>query len=136
MPAKDTFHDILKLALQNDGWTITHDPLTLQIGLRQVYIDLGAKKIIAAQKDNREIAVGVKTFAGASNIAEFHLAVGQFLNYRSILRRQQPNRTFYLAISTEIYNSFLKKNCPKSASKTTKSNLSSLNQIPQRFYNG
>jgi len=113
MPAKDTFHDILKLALQNDGWTITHDPLTLQIGLRQVYIDLGAKKIIAAQKDNREIAVEVKTFAGASNVAEFHLAVGQFLNYRSILRRQQPNRTLYLAISTEIYTSFFKEELPQ-----------------------
>ena len=113
MPAKDTFHNILKLALQNDGWTITHDPLTLQIGLRQVYIDLGAKKIIAAQKDNREIAVEVKTFAGASNVAEFHLAVGQFLNYRSILRRQQPNRTLYLAISTEIYTSFFKEELPQ-----------------------
>lgn len=113
MPAKDTFHNILKLALQNDGWTITHDPLTLQIGLRQVYIDLGARKIIAAQKDNREIAVEVKTFAGASNVAEFHLAVGQFLNYRSILRRQQPNRTLYLAISTEIYSSFFKEELPQ-----------------------
>lgn len=113
MHAKDTFHNILKLALQNDGWTITHDPLTLQIGLRQVYIDLGARKIIAAQKDNREIAVEVKTFAGASNVAEFHLAVGQFLNYRSILRRQQPNRTLYLAISTEIYSSFFKEELPQ-----------------------
>ena len=113
MPAKDTFHDTLKLALQKDGWTITHDPLTLEIGLRQVYVDLGAEKIIAAQKDNREIAIEVKTFAGASNITEFHLAVGQFLNYRSILRRQQPNRILYLAISTEIYNSFFKEELPQ-----------------------
>ena len=113
MPAKDAFHDTLKLALQKDGWTITDDPLTLEIGLRQVYVDLGAEKIIAAQKNNREIAVEVKTFAGASNVTEFHLAVGQFLNYRSILRRQQPNRTLYLAISTEIYNSFFKEELPQ-----------------------
>ena len=136
MPAKDIFHDTLKLALQKDGWTITHDPLTLEIGLRQVYADLGAEKIIAARKDSREIAIEVKTFAGASNITEFHLAVGQFLNYRSILRRQQPGRTLYLAISTEIYNGFLKKNSLKSASKTIKLNLSSLNPTPQRFYSG
>ena len=103
----------LKLALQKDGWTITDDPLTLEIGFRQVYVDLGAEKIIAAQKNNREIAVEVKTFAGASNITEFHLAVGQFLNYRSILRRQQPNRALYLAISTEIYNSFFKEELPQ-----------------------
>ena len=108
MLAKDTFHDILKLALQKDGWTITHDPLALETGLRQVYVDLGAEKIIAAQKDSREIVIEVKTFAGASNITEFHLAVGQFPNYRSILRRQQPDRTLYLAISSEIYNSFFK----------------------------
>ena len=63
MPAKDIFHDTLKLALQKDGWTITHDPLTLEIGLRQVYVDLGAEQIIAARKDSREIAVEVKTFA-------------------------------------------------------------------------
>ena len=113
MPAKDAFHDTLKLALQKDGWTITDDPLTLEIGFRQVYVDLGAEKIIAAQKNNREIAVEVKTFAGASNITEFHLAVGQFLNYRSILRRQQPNRILYLAISTEIYNSFFKEELPQ-----------------------
>ena len=113
MPAKDAFHDTLKLALQKDGWTITDDPLTLEIGLRQVYVDLGAEKIIAAQKNNIEIAVEVKTFAGASNITEFHLAVGQFLNYRSIIRRQQPNRILYLAISTEIYNSFFKEELPQ-----------------------
>lgn len=40
MPAKDAFHDLTKLALEKDGWTITHDPLTLEIGLRQIYIDL------------------------------------------------------------------------------------------------
>jgi hypothetical protein len=101
MPAKDRFHDSVKVALQKDGWIITHDPLTLEIGLRQVYIDLGAEKLIAAQKDNREIAIEVKTFAGASSITEFHLAVGQFLNYRSILRRQQPNRLLYLAVAIE-----------------------------------
>lgn len=26
--AKDIFHDTVKIALQNEGWQITHDPLT------------------------------------------------------------------------------------------------------------
>jgi XisH protein len=90
----------------------SYSPVT-EIGLRQVYVDLGAEKIIAAQKDSQEIAVEVKTFGGASNITEFHLAVGQFLNYRSILRRQQPNRILYLAISMEIYNTFFKEDLPQ-----------------------
>lgn len=113
MPAKDTFHNLIKLALQKDDWTITHDPLTLEIGLRQIYIDLGAEKLIGAEKDNQKIAVEVKSFTGASSITEFHLAVGQFLNYRSVLRRQQPNRILYLAVPTEIYSSFFKEELPQ-----------------------
>jgi XisH protein len=113
MPAKDALHNAIKLALQKDGWTITHDPLILEIGLRQVYVDLGAEKLIAAERNNQQIAVEVKTFAGASSITEFHLAVGQFLNYRSILRRQQPNRLLYLAISIETYSSFFKEELPQ-----------------------
>ncbi len=29
MSARDLFHDIVKKALQQDGWTITHDPYAL-----------------------------------------------------------------------------------------------------------
>jgi hypothetical protein len=106
MPAQDTFHSAVKIALQRDGWTITADPLTLEIGVRQVYVDLGAEKLFAARKENKEIAVEVKTFLGASSVTEFHLAVGQFLNYRSILRRQQPDRDLYLAVPVNAYDSF------------------------------
>jgi hypothetical protein len=106
MPAQDTFHNAVKVALQKDGWVITDDPLTLEIGVRQVYVDLGAEKLLAAQKENQKIAVEVKTFLGASNVTDFHLAVGQFLNYRSILRRQQPDRKLYLAVPTNAYDSF------------------------------
>jgi hypothetical protein len=106
MPAQDTFHSAVKVALQKDSWTITADPLTLEIGVRQVYVDLGAEKLLAAQKENQAIAVEVKTFLGASSVTEFHLAVGQFLNYRSILRRQQPDRQLYLAVPANVYDSF------------------------------
>lgn len=109
MPAQDTFHAAVRLALQKDGWTITDDPLTLAIGTRQVYVDLGAEKLLAARKENQEIAVEVKTFLGASSVTEFHLAVGQFLNYRSILRRQQPDRVLYLAVPVESYSGFFKE---------------------------
>ncbi|MEG4809767.1 element excision factor XisH family protein [Microcoleus sp. F8-D3] len=29
MSAKDVFHEVVKIALQKDGWQITHDPYTL-----------------------------------------------------------------------------------------------------------
>ncbi len=49
--AKDLYHETVKKALIKDGWTITDDPLRLPYGNTDVEIDLGAEKLIAAQKD-------------------------------------------------------------------------------------
>ncbi len=40
--AKDIYHDLVKKALENEGWTITHDPYYLSVGLgrRKVAADL------------------------------------------------------------------------------------------------
>ena len=40
MPAKDIVHDNVKNALIKDGWNITSDPLKLQWGNKDLYIDL------------------------------------------------------------------------------------------------
>jgi XisH protein len=50
--AKDKFHDAVKNALIKEGWTVTDDPLFLQFGGVDLFVDLGAENIIAAQKDN------------------------------------------------------------------------------------
>lgn len=77
--AKDKYHDLVRLALENDGWTITNDPLRIPIGRRKAYIDLGAERlIIGASKGTEKIAVEIKTFAGASDIQDFDQAIGQF----------------------------------------------------------
>ncbi|MEO1388649.1 MAG: element excision factor XisH family protein [Cyanobacteria bacterium J06634_6] len=34
MSRKDTFHDIVRQALEKDNWSITHDPLLLRYELR------------------------------------------------------------------------------------------------------
>lgn len=31
--AKDIYHNLVRDALENDGWIITHDPYYLQLGL-------------------------------------------------------------------------------------------------------
>jgi len=36
--AKDLFHQAMKTALIKDGWTITHDPVYLNIA--EIYIDI------------------------------------------------------------------------------------------------
>jgi hypothetical protein len=106
MPARDIFHNAVKQALIVDGWTITNDPLIVQFGTIDLYIDLGAEKLIAAEKAGLTIAVEVKSFLGASLISEFHTALGQFLNYRFALQETDPTRRLYLAVPLDIYNTF------------------------------
>ncbi|WP_445628788.1 XisH family protein [Nostoc sp. DSM 114167] len=107
--AKDIFHDTVKLALQKDGWTITHDPYRLRYGIADIYIDLAAEEAIAAQKAGRKIAVEVKSFVSSSAISEFHTALGQFLNYRIALEvSEEPDRILYLAVPSDVHQTFLR----------------------------
>lgn len=106
MPARDLFHYAVRRALEKEGWTITHDPLELEVGGVHVAIDLGAEKLIGAEKDGDKIAVEIKSFVGPSNITEFHVALGQFLNYQQALELKDPNRTLFLAVPLEVYESF------------------------------
>ncbi len=98
MSAKDKFHRVVKVALEKEGWKITDDPFYLSFGAVDVYIDLAAKKLIVAEKEGQKIAVEVKIFLGSSTISDFHLAVGQFINYRTILNQKDPKRILYPAI--------------------------------------
>jgi hypothetical protein len=106
--AKDKFHEAVKNALIKEGWTVTDDPLFLQFGGVDLFVDLGAEKIIAAQKENQKIAVEIKSFLGYSLISDFHLAVGQVMNYRLILQRDEPDRILYLAVPLDVYETFFK----------------------------
>ena len=103
MPARDTYHDSIKNALIKDGWTITHDPLRLQWGVKDMYVDLGAEKIVAAEKAGRQIAVEIKSFGGASEINDIQNALGQYMVYRSVMARTEPDRTLYLAVHKEVF---------------------------------
>ncbi|MEM7592093.1 MAG: XisH family protein [Cyanobacteria bacterium P01_A01_bin.83] len=106
MPAKDIFHDTVRNALIKEGWTITDDPLYLDYGGVDMYVDLGAEKLIAAEKDQQKIAVEIKSFNRPSLISEFHGALGQFLNYRLVLENIEPEREVFLAISEDVYEAF------------------------------
>ena len=106
--AKGLFHQVVKDALIKDGWNITHDPFPVDYGDVQMQIDLGAERLLAATKDNTTIAVEIKSFVRPSAIAEFHTAVGQYLNYRRALRAQEPNRILYLAVPSQTYDEFFR----------------------------
>ena len=109
MPAKDFFHDTVKTSLEKDGWIITDENLFIEVEDVDFYIDLTAEKILVAEKTGKKIAVEVKSFLGASDVTEFHSALGQCLNYRSALRLIEPDRTLYLAVPEDVYNEFFSR---------------------------
>jgi hypothetical protein len=104
--AKDLYHDQVKRALEKDGWEITHDPYEIRVGGVEMYIDIGAEQIIGAERENDRIAVEVKSFINPSRISDFHLAHGQFLDYRYALEDIDPERVLYLAIPSFVYQTF------------------------------
>jgi XisH protein len=104
--ARDAFHEVVKTALQQDGWSITHDPYSLVAGSFDLAIDLGAEKVIAAERGEKKIAVEVKSFLGASKITQFYAAMGQFIAYRSALQVQEKERVLYLAVPSDVYRRF------------------------------
>lgn len=104
MPAKDTYHDTVRSALEKDGWMITDDPLTLKWGIKDLFVDFGAQKLLAAQKNDIKIAVEVKSFIGASPMTDLQKGLGQYILYLDILARIQPDRDLYLAIREETFS--------------------------------
>lgn len=114
MAAKDLFHDAVKKGLEKEQWIITDDPLSLKFGDTRIYIDLGAEKLLAAEKGTEKIAVEIKTFASDSVIFDFHVALGQFLNYQVVLENKDPSRQLYLAVPEEVYNTFFQSLLAKS----------------------
>jgi hypothetical protein len=103
MPARDTYHYTVRRALVNDGWTVTHDPLRLKWGGKDLYVDLGAAQFLAAEKGDQQIAVEIKSFVGLSEVRDLEEAVGQFVIYHDVLGRTEPCRTLYLAIRQETF---------------------------------
>mgnify|MGYP002777613310 CR=1 FL=1 len=101
MPAKDKYHDVVRNALIKDGWTITHDPYPLKLGRSDLFIDLGAEKIIAAEKGNDKIAVEIKSFIGHSLMSDAESALGQYLIYQKLLLKKEANRVLFMAIDSE-----------------------------------
>src|SRR4051794_3184476 len=104
MAAYDVFHNAVKQGLIKDGWTITADPLMIEFGGLDLYIDLAAEKLLAAEKGDERIAIEIKTFLGPSLVTNFHAALGQYLNYRIVLEGKDPERVLYLAVPQATYS--------------------------------
>ncbi len=102
MPAKDKHHDAVRNALTKDGWTITDDPLRLVWGKRDMYVDLGAERLLGAAKGEQLIAVEIKGFGGPSEMADLERALGQFTLYRTVMQEIEPGRELFLAVPQKV----------------------------------
>jgi hypothetical protein len=110
MPARDYYHDIVKKALQKDGWTITHDPYRIRLARRKnLSVDLGAERLIAAEKGLEKIAIEIKSFRSASEMKDLEEAVGQFVLYEHLLTRYEPERKLYLAVPEDVRQSIFEE---------------------------
>ena len=103
MPARDRYHKAVKAALIKDGWTITHDPLSMDWDDTTIYVDLGAERLLAAEKGLDKIAVEIKSFLGLSVVYDLHQALGQFKFYQDALDEEYSDRVLYLAVTEEVY---------------------------------
>ncbi len=106
--AKDLFNDSVKIALQKEGWKITHDPYEIKLRTKGLFpnnlkIDLGAEKMLAAEKGAEKIAIEIKSFSGASLIYELHSLIGQYFTYQVGLEEQEPDRLLFAALPDKAY---------------------------------
>ena len=129
--AKDLFHDAVKQALLKEQWVITADPLIIRIEGVKLEIDLAADKVFAAEKLGRKIAVEIKSFLNPSTITDFHAALGQFLNYRLALQMREPDRTLYLAVPIDTFDSFFQETFIQEAIKLYQVKLIVYNPIQE-----
>ena len=78
MAAKDIIHDIVREALEKEGWFIIGDPFFLRVSENiGMFVDLAADKLLLAERETRKIA-----------------------------EELESDRILYLAIPNDIYNTF------------------------------
>jgi hypothetical protein len=108
--ARDLFHDAVRHALEKDGWTVTHDPLKLAVGVdTEFFIDLAAERLIVAERLHERIAVEVKSFLEPSKTHEFHGILGQYINYRTALKILYPDYELLLAVPIDAFETFFQR---------------------------
>lgn len=103
MPARDMYHNTVRAALIKDGWTVTHDPFHIRLSRgRNLFVDLGAEQMLAAEREAEKIAVEIKSFTRPSEMKDLEDALGQFVLYAQVMKRYAPDRILYLAVTEEV----------------------------------
>ena len=111
--ARDKIHGAVKNALIKDGWTITADPFVIKFEDADLEADMAAERSIAAERGTERIAVEVKTFLSPSPFHDLELALGQYGLYRTFLKKLEPDRAVFLAISEYTWLNFFQRESVK-----------------------
>ena len=69
MSAKDIYHHYVRRVMEKYGWTVTHDPLMLRYGKKDLFVDLGAKNFMAAEKFSSIIIDALGDLAAGSKFS-------------------------------------------------------------------
>jgi len=85
MARKDIYYETVKNALDKDEWNITHDPYQVYVGKKRLVMDLGAERLISAEKGTRKIIVEIKSFVSRSDVKDLQQALGQYIMYHQVL---------------------------------------------------
>lgn len=101
--ARDLIHYHVRRALEKEGWNIKSDPYRLSVDGVTLEIDLGAEKVVQAEKNGEKIFIEIKTFNQKSILYAFYGAFGQYICYRDGLRDSDINAPLYLAIPLSVF---------------------------------
>jgi hypothetical protein len=74
-----------------------------------MYVDLGAQQLLAAEQGNKKIAVEIKSFVSPSEMQDLKDAIGGFVMYRAVIQRIEPERTLYLAVRDNIFTALFEE---------------------------
>ena len=66
---------------------------------------MGAERLLAAEKGAEKIAEEIKSFIGTAEVEDLKNALGQYVLYEKIIKRQLLDRILYLAIRENTFNS-------------------------------
>ena len=114
MSKRDQYHETVKAALIKEGWTITHDPYVFQTDPK-LAADLGAERLIGAERGYEKIVVEIKSFRRASQVVDLEEAIGQYSLYHLFLRQRDPERKLYLAVPLHAFDNILAREVGRTA---------------------
>ena len=123
MPRKDTYHETVIIGLEKDGWRVVDDPLRIVAGGVGLFIDLSAEPIMTFERDDKKIAIEIKSFEIQSQITSFYEALGKYLSYRKALFMNKMNLELYLAVPKRAYDTIFQKELVKELVKEYKVNI-------------